>query len=166
MKRITTDLERLPYNVEVTKVYQKLLKQTKQLLATVERHELRYTLNWEDHTPISFGSKVHELISPLLYLSLQCRDGELLTIYYGFDQTGDEDSDYSLLKSQFMRLVYKLTATENTVINIESCISVDHIITMCSEIYESIEDNSKDHTFVLIKHKPTATKRKQTLAVA
>jgi len=165
MKQLNNDPTSLAYNKAVKAAYFKLWKLTQQLLATIERHELRCTLQRQDRTAIAFGSKVHEVINPLIYLSLECNDDELLSIHFGFEQLV-EDQEYSHITSRFVRLLYKLTATENTSINIESCINTDYIITSCSELYEVVEDRMKHHTFSLIKHKPAATRRKQMMAVA
>jgi len=151
------------YNKSVRAAYFQLLKATKQLLATIERHELRCTLQRQDREPIVFGSKVHEIITPLIYLSLECNDGETLTIHWGIEQL-IEDSDYSVITSRFVRSLYKLTASENTSINIESCINTDYIITNCSELYEVVEDNNKLHTFTLIKHNPIGRRKLQAVA--
>ena len=165
MKQINNDSTQSAYNKEVRQQYYKLLKQTTNLLATIEQHELRCTLQREDRSAIGFGSKVHELISPLLYLSLECNDAEQLTIHWGVDSMVGDDT-YSHITSRFVRLLYKLTALENTSIDIESCINTDYIITACSELYEVIEEKMQHHRLVLIKHKPGITRRKQMQAVA
>jgi len=135
-------------------------------IATLQQHELRYTLQQQDNTPISVFSKVHELVSPLLYLSLQCCDGERLSIKFGFEQGGD-DYRFSHITAKFLRMLYKFTASENTTVDIESCIHTDYIIVNCSELYECIEDSHRSqHTFKLIKYKQSAIPRKRMLSVA
>lgn len=165
MKQFNNEPASSAYNKAVKGAYFKLWRGTQQLLTTVERHELRCTLQRQDRSAISFGSKVHEVINPLIYLSLECNDGELLSIHFGFEQLV-EDQEYSHITSRFVRLLYKLTASENTSINIESCINTDYIITSCSELYEVVEDRMKHHSFSLIKYKPATTRRKQMMAVA
>ncbi len=163
MKRSNTNST--AYNEAVRQAYFKLLKYTKQQLSTIERDELRFTLQREDNSPISFGSKVHELVNPLIYLSLECNDGELLNIHWGFELLL-EDTEYAHITQTFTRMLYKLTSVEHTAINIEKCVSTDYIIVNCSELYETVEDRMRYHTFTLIKHKQAATRRKQMQAVA
>lgn len=154
------------YNMAVKTAYFKLLKAATQLIATVEQHELRCTLQREIKSEISLGSKVHEVISPIIYLSLECNDADRLSIHFGFELF-QGDSEYAHITSRFIRMLYKLTAVEQTGINIEDCISTDYVLTSCSELYEVIEDSPfKEHTFKLIKHKVTAAQRKQRLSVA
>lgn len=155
-----------PYNKAVKQAYFKLLKQTKQLLATIERHELRYTLQREDNGPLAPFIIVHELVSPLLYLSLKAEDGVQLTIHWGIE-VFDYENDYTDVTGQFVRMLYKLTSAEHTAINIESCISTRYVITNCSELYECLEDaRHKLHQFTLIKHRPALQRTKRRLAVA
>jgi len=154
------------FNKQVYESYFKLLKETEKLLATLQQHELRFTFQRRDNSEISAFSKVHELVSPLLYLSLECPDGEKLCIKFGFEQGGD-DYRFSHITAKFLRMLYKYTAMENTAFNVEKCINTDYIIVNCSELYECIDDSHKKlHTFKLIKHKPSATQRKRMLSVA
>ncbi|NOW99173.1 hypothetical protein [Mucilaginibacter sp. SG564] len=150
----------------VKTAYFKLLKATTKLLATVEQHELRCTLQREIKSEISFGSKVHEIISPMIYLCLECNYAAKLSIHFGFELF-QGDNEYSYITSRFLRMLYKLTAVEHTGINIEDCVNTEYVLTSCSELYEIIEDSSfKEHTFKLIKHKVTIAQRKQRLSVA
>jgi hypothetical protein len=165
MKQLNNEAASSAYNKAVKEAYFKLLKFTKQLLATIERHELRCILQREDQAPLVTGSKVHELVSPLLYLALECQDSERLIIRFGFEQLS-EDSEYSHITARFVRLLYTLTALENTATNIESCVNTNYVITNCSELYEHVEDRIKHHTFSLIKYKPAVSRRKQMKAVA
>lgn len=165
MKPLNNDTAVLAYNKSVKEAYFKVLKQLKQLLATVERHELRCTLQKEDKSEVTFCTTVHELFNPLVYLALQCRDGEVFTIHFGAEQLIN-DLQYSYVTSGFVRILYKLTSSEHTAINIEDCINTEFIITNCSELYEVIEDRNHSYQFRLIKHKRAATKRKQMQAVA
>jgi hypothetical protein len=152
------------YNMEVKAAYFKVLKQTKQLLATIERHELRYTYVRNTKDNKGFITTVNELISPLLYLSLEW-SVDNLTISYGFECFNNE-SEYTAITAKFVRLLYKLTSTEQTTLDIEECIDTEYVNTDCSALYEAIEDsNNKQHSFSLIAYKPTA-KRKQLKAVA
>ena len=163
MKRSITN--NTSYNEAVKQAYFKLLKHTKQQLSTIEKDELRYTLQREDNSPIGFGTKVHELINPLVYLSLECNDGELLNIHWGFEQL-IEDTEYAHITQYFARMLYKLTSVEHSAINIEKCVSTDYIIVNCSELYETVEDRMRYHTFSLIKRKERAKHGKRILNVA
>lgn len=154
------------YNMTVKTAYFKLLKATTKLLATVEQHELRCTLQRQIKSEISFGSKVHEIISPMIYLCLECNFAARLTIHFGFELF-QGDNEYAHITSRFIRMLYKLTSVECTGINIEDCVDTNYVLTSCSELYEVIEDSPfKEHTFKLIKYKVTAAQRKQRLSVA
>jgi len=161
MKRSITNTT--AYNAAVRQAYFKLLKHTKQQLATIERDELRFTLQREDNSPIKQGGKIHELVSPLIYLSLECRDGEHLTIHWGFELLL-KDTQYAHITQNFARMLYKLTSVEYTSINIEKCVSTDYIIVNCSELYEAVESRMKHHRFELIKHKPANRRKLQAVA--
>ena len=152
MKQLNNDPTSLAYNKAVKAAYFKLWKLTQQLLATIERHELRCTLQRQDRTAIAFGSKVHEVINPLIYLSLECNDDELLSIHFGFEQLV-EDQEYSHITSRFVRLLYKLTSKDAYPIDIENCVRTDWFINSSSELYSYIEDRNKYHTFKRIKYK-------------
>jgi hypothetical protein len=165
MKSLNSQTTMSAYNKQVKGAYFKVLKQLKLLLATIERHELRCTLQKQDQSKIVFSTTVHEIFSPLAYLSLQCRDGERFTIHFGVEQLID-DLQYSYVTTGFVRILYKLTSSELTAINIEDCVNVEYIITSCSELYEVVEDRNSTYEFSLIKHKPAAMKRKQMAAVA
>jgi hypothetical protein len=154
------------YNSAVKEAYFKQLKGTKQLLATVFQHELRCTLQRTNRSTVGFGTTVHEIVSPLVYLSLECNDGERLSIHFGFELFSNE-CEYSIVTSKFLRMLYRITAVENSTINIERSINTDHVITDCSALYEAIEDSHiKQHKFSLIAYKPVSTKRKQLMEVA
>jgi hypothetical protein len=154
-----------PYNKAVHNSFGRLLSETFKLLATVERHELRCYLYREDKSDIAFGSKVFKLISPLLYLSLECEDGKLLCIHFGFELL-QGDSQYSPIISRFVRMLYTFTAKENTAVNIEDSINTNYVIYDCSALYETVEDRMRHHTLKVIPYKSSANRRKQMQAVA
>ena len=154
----------LPYNKAVYLAYTAIYKNAKQLLSTLEREEMRYTLEREDKTPIKIGTIIHELISPLLYLRIECHPSNSYAIHYGFEQVS-AINQYSKLTSLFIRSIYKFTSKDNTQVNIEDCIRTDWCIT-CSDMYEYVEENSKHHTFKLVQHKTKPARRKQMQAVA
>jgi hypothetical protein len=153
------------YNEAVKAAYFKLLKETKRIIATIERHEVRFTLQRTNKGEITPFKVLHEFISPLCYLAIKSSDGEHYKIHWGIEQFDDE-CDYSHITAHFLRMLYKLTSVEHTLINIENCINTDSIVTHCSELYECVEDNNHHHQFILIKHKVTASRRKRLLSVA
>jgi hypothetical protein len=158
--------EHVAYNAAVKESYFKVLKGTKQLLSSVFQHELRCTLQRNNRSTIGFGVTVHEVVSPLIYLSLECNDGERLSIHFGFELF-QEESEYSIITSKFVRLLYKLTSVEHTAYNIEQCINTEYVINACSELYETIEDSAhKQHSFSLIAYRPIKPKRNRMQAVA
>jgi hypothetical protein len=154
----------IQYNEVVKQAYFAILKIAKQLLSYIERDELRYSLIREDGTNTP-SSIIHEFVSPLLYLRLNCNSESRYVIHYGLELF-DTPNEYSKLLASFIRAIYRLTAKENTTINIECCIHTDWLITNCDELYVYIEDRNKHHTFTLIKYKVTAGQRKRLLSVA
>lgn len=154
-----------PFNKSVHDSFARLLEATFKMLAAVERHELRCYLFRSDNSNIRFGSKVYEFVSPLLYLSLESQDGNALTIHFGFELL-NADSEYTLITSRFVRMLYNFTAKENTVVDIESCINTNYVIYECSALYETIEDRMRHHILKVIPYKPASAKRKQMMAVA
>ena len=165
-RSITSKKAMSAYNRTVNTAYFKILKATTRLIATVEQHELRCTLQRPIKSEISFGTKIHEIVSPMIYLCLECNFEARLTIHFGFELF-QGDNEYSNITAKFLRMLYKLTSIEHTGINIEDCINTDNVLTSCSELYEVIEDSPfKEHTFKLIKHKVTAAQRKQRLSIA
>lgn len=159
-----TDKE-LNYNHCVRLAYFQILKEAKQMIATIERDELRYTLERIDNVqPLKQGI-VRELVNPLIYLRLELHSDNEMAIHFGIECV-NEQGLLSLLTSQFLRLLYKVTTVGAYPVNIESCIRTDWFINSCSEMYSYIEDRNKYHTFRKIKYKVTAQKRKQILSVA
>jgi hypothetical protein len=152
-----------PFNKEVKAAYFKILRQAKALLSTIEQEELRFTLIREDKQAIN-SSVIHEMVNPLLYLRLESHAEGYYSIHYGFELF-PVFSQYYPITSAFARLVYKVTMSPNTAINIEEALRVDFIILNCSEVYEHVEERQK-HEFKLIQYKPAAMKRKQMKAVA
>jgi hypothetical protein len=155
----------LPYNKVVQLAYNNIYKNAKQLLSTLEREELRYSLEREDSTAPKVGTIVHEFINPLLYLRLECHATNVFAIHYGFEQVLAVNQ-YSQITSAFIRSIYKYTAKEVTTINVEDCVRTDWCINTCSEMYEYMEEKNKHHTYKLIKYKPATVRRKQMHAVA
>ncbi|WP_158826733.1 hypothetical protein [Mucilaginibacter lacusdianchii] len=156
----TPDLPVAAFNAEVRKVYFKLLKEAKILLATIEEEPLRFSLIREEKQPIQQGTIVHELINPLLYLRLECYAENKPGVHYGFELSPTFGQYYHVTNT-FVRILYKHTMVEATPINIEDCIRTDYVLNDCSALYEHIEERGcKHHTFQLILYKAKAVKRK------
>jgi hypothetical protein len=154
----------LSRNDAIRAAYHRILNETTKLTATIERHDLRCTLQREDKTPSEFQSTVHEILSPLFYLSLQsCVGG--LNIHFGFQRL-EVESEYSFFLSRFLRIVYTYTSVTHTTINIEDCINTDYIIVDCSELYETIEDGNQHFTVKVIPYKPVLRKKRKLQKVA
>jgi hypothetical protein len=155
-----------PYNKSVNMAYSIILKHAKQLLSTLEREELRYSLEREDKSEPKVGTIIHEIINPLLYLRLECHPTNVFAIHYGFEQVLAVNHQYSKITSAFIRSIYKYTSKDIIETNIEDCVRTDWCINTCSEMYEYIEQSNKHHTFRQIKYKPATVRRKQMHAVA
>lgn len=164
MNSLDINLEAVAYNKAVGTAYYSILKQAKALLAAIEQLECRYTLQREDRQLHEPGI-IHEMINPIIYLRLEWANDELYHIHFGIEQA-NRIGQQSDITSAFIRLLYKATAREATTINIESCVKTDWFINSCSAMYEYIEERNRYHTFMLIKHKPVAAKRKQMQVVA
>ncbi|WP_179416151.1 hypothetical protein HDF19_08440 [Mucilaginibacter sp. E4BP6] len=165
MKPLNNETAVLAYNKSVQDAYFKILKETRKQLATLEREELRYCLEREDRTTTKPNTVIHEIVNPLVYLRLECKPDNRFAIHFGFEQVLSINQ-YSQLTTFFIRLLYRVTSKEATVVNVEDAVRTDWIITTCENMYEYIEENNKYHQFRLIKHKPAAMKRKQLKAVA
>jgi hypothetical protein len=166
MKQSHINKEQLsPYNLAVKQAHTNILKVAKQLLAQIEHEELRYTLVRGETHQTADGIIIHEFVNPLLYLRLECREDNLFTIRFGFEQI-TTDERLSNITASFMRGVYRFTAKDVTPINIEGSVKTDWCINNPSDMYAYIEDKDKHHTFQLIKHKVTASQRKRLLNVA
>jgi hypothetical protein len=154
-QRLITDPRIVPYNKAVKTAYYKIFKATKQLIATIDRQDIRCTLQLTE-TSSYRGFKHHELVSPLVYLCLEF-DGERLSIQYGFEQFS-EPNHFSTLTGRFIRMLYNYTSKDQTSVNIEDCISTSYVITACSELYEAVETGNKRHTEIVIPYKPQLSK--------
>lgn len=155
----------LPYNKCVQKAYYAIYKNAKALLSTLEHEELRYSLEREDRTTAKVGTIIHEFINPVLYLRLECHPTNSFAIHYGFEES-NSFNQFAQITSAFVRSIYRLTAKDETEINIEDSVRTDYCIYSCSDAYEHIEERNKHHQFKLIKYKALAAKRKQMHAVA
>lgn len=162
--QITRHSQVSPYNECIKVAYYQILKQAKSMLATVEREELRYTLERQDKPGTIVGHIIHELVNPLLYLRLEEHSDGIYAIHFGIEQV-NELGQLADITTRFLRILYKVTALGAFPVDIENSIRTDWFNNSCSESYEYIEERKKHHTFKLIPYKVTASKRKM-LAVA
>jgi hypothetical protein len=162
MKQTPTNPVQSPFNKEVKTAYYRILKEAKALLATLDREELRYSLIREDQFSDSPSKIINEFVNPLLYLRLESYIDGTLGIRYGFEPC----EQYGYITAAFTRFLYKVTMREATSNNIENSIKTEWYIHNPDEMYAYLEEQMKHHTFHLIKHKPSAVRRKQMKAVA
>jgi mannitol-1-phosphate/altronate dehydrogenase len=140
------------YNAAVKAAYFKILKRTRQLLSMQEEEQLRNTLHlFKKPKQLRTLNTVHEFISPVVYLSLECVGYQKLSICFGFEQLGVEH-DFSTVTGPFMRMLYHFTAKEHTPINIQECINTDYVFTHCTDLFASIA-SCNTHTLKLLPYK-------------
>jgi len=156
----------LTHNDCVRLAYFQILKQAKQMLATIEYDELSCTLERTGNGDQLKQGLMHEFINPLLYLRLELQKDGRLAINFGIEEI-NKPGQLSEITSQFLRLLYRLTMKDAYPTDIEPCVRTDWFLkNTCSEAYEYIEERNKYHTFRKIKYKVTPHKRKQILSVA
>jgi hypothetical protein len=164
-QRTINDPRILPYNKAVKAAYYKILKGAKNLIATVDRHDLRCTIYLVDK-PIGSNTREQQFISPILYLALDTDDdGKHLCIRFGLEQFSDRNA-FTDITAKFMRMIYNVTSIANNEVNIEDCLYTAAVITDCSELFEAIESSHMNYPIAVIPYKPAAVKRKQMRAVA
>ncbi|OOQ61347.1 hypothetical protein [Mucilaginibacter pedocola] len=155
----------LPYNKEVANAYHNVLNAAKRMIAALPAYEARCSLELDEKHSFS-DLRIHQFVSPLLYLSLEVGFGDKYYIHFGYEQF-DTDHELAGFSSVFLRTLYRLTSKQLTAVNIEDCIHTNNIITTCSELFEVIDDsNHKRHTFKEIRYKPKVSRRKLMKAVA
>lgn len=162
MKQFKVNSAVSPYNREVKIAYNKILKEAKALLATLEREELRYSLIREDRLCDTPSRILHEFCNPLIYLRLESYVDGTLGVRYGFEPC----ETYQHITAAFVRFLYRVTMQEATSDNIEGSIKTQWFIHNPDEMYAYLEEQMKHHTFHLIKHKPATVRRKQMRVVA
>jgi hypothetical protein len=147
------------FNASVKQAFFAILKHAKQLLSSLKEEPMRYTLSRKDK-PTSEGYIVHELVSPLLYLRLECHKDGNLSIRYGCEMT-KLLGQYHTVTSSFIRLVYKLTMADATPVDIEHAVKTDFVITECLELYEYIDERWKsNHDFKMLPYKVKSAKKR------
>ena len=153
----------ISYNEAVRQAYDHILTKATRLLASLEREELRYVLERRQK-----GSAppviVHELVSPVVYLRLECAEDSRLAIHFGVEP-GSPLPEVQAVTAAFLRAVFTLTGRAYTGTAIEDCVKTDWLINVCSEMFEYLEGRTRYHTFRTIKYK-RAPQHKKMLAVA
>lgn len=153
----------LTYNTAVRQAYGRILKHAKQLLASLEQEELRFTLERMERSKKPHAV-IHELISPLLFLRLECSGETLMAIHFGIEHV-DQSPALAMVTAAFLRMLFKETARKKDGIDIEDCVKTDWFIKSCSEMFAYVEERNKYHTFKQLKYK-RAPQQKNVLAVA
>lgn len=147
------------YNQAVTHAHTHILKKSLQLLASIERDDLRVYFERKIVQHPSNGI-LHEIVSPLIYLRLQCELDGAFAIHFGIEPI-PKHQDLSDLTSEFMRVLFRLTDRTTNAIDIEHCIHTDWFINVCSEVYEYIEMDPKYHRMKIVAYKALSSKRKR-----
>jgi hypothetical protein len=153
----------MSYNEAVRHTYDQILTKATQLLASLEQDELRHVLERKQN-----GSEppviVHEFVSPIVYLRLECAEDSKLVIHFGAEPSSPFP-DVQAVTAGFLRTLFTLTGKAYTGINIEDCVKTDWLINVCSEMFEYLEGRTKYHAFRRIPYKK-GTPRKRALKVA
>jgi hypothetical protein len=149
------------YNTVVEQAYDCIFKRAKQLLASIERDDLR-TMFERKNTDCRPDTIMHEVINPLLYLRLECERHGMLTIRFGIEPI-TKDTVLSALTAQFLRTVFAMTDKAVTACNIEQCIKTDWFINSCSDMFEYLEMRNKHHTVKQVQYKVSAPKQSKIL---
>lgn len=157
---LTKENQPLTYNECVHRAYKLIHLWAIAALATVEDDALRGTLIREDPLPVVPGKIVHEMVSPLLYLRLECYQDGNLYIRFGYEPSSKYSSYYPLMAS-FVRMLYKLTSKKASQVNIEEAVRITHIQTDCAELFDYMQEVvSRHHRFEQIAYKPATIERK------
>jgi hypothetical protein len=149
---VKTQTQLAAYNEVVKVAYFKILEATQKLISSVDDEELRYTLHRVDETTIAFGSKVHEFISPIIHLTLECNDGEQLSIHHTC-RSIDEDYECPHLFARILRVVYRVTSAENTIIDIENCLELDCKTPVSMLLFKAILRDNDIYVFQTLPYK-------------
>ena len=156
----------LQYNDCVKQAYLQVLKQAKQMLATIEQDELRCTLERSVSSTQLKQEVIHEFINPLLFLKLECCADGLLAIHFGIEEIG-VPGQQSSITSAFLRLLYKVTMRDAFAVDIERCVKTNWFLrNTCSEVFEYLEERNNLYTFRKIKYKQSPRKGNRLLSVA
>jgi len=147
-----TQYELTAYNEAVHAAYSRIFTTTKQLLATLERNDLRLIMerNWNPNLPDTI---VHEVIAPILFLRLSVDETTRYCIHFGIEQS--DDCEVIEVTGSFMRKLFTETAKRRKSIVIEQALCTDWFISNCSEMYEHMDEHSRYHTYSMLPYHPT-----------
>ena len=149
------------YNLQVLQVYKRLLRKAVALIASLPTNNIHCAFVRLENA--FEPGLIHEFISPVLYLRLDCDRNGKLAIHYGYEQSLAFSHLYPTTSS-FIRLVYKLTMA-SVHINIEDCIRSDYVIYECANLYAQTElTQLKAYSPIIIKHKLKTEKIKLSKA--
>ncbi|WP_462265125.1 hypothetical protein [Mucilaginibacter sp.] len=152
--------EQLTYNECVHRTYKLILLWATAAIATIDDDKLRGTLIREDALPITEGSIIHELISPILYLRLECYAGNEYGIRFGYEPSPSYGQYYPIMAA-FVRMIYKLTSKKASQVNIENAVRIYHIQVDCADLYDWMQEIvSRYHRHEQIPYKAATLKRK------
>ena len=159
----STDIDNtglLTYNECVHRAYKLIHRWAVAAISTIEEEAFRGTLIREDALPIREGSIVHEMVSPILYLRLECYAGGEYGIRFGYEPSPSFGKYYPIMAS-FVRMVYKLTNKRASQVDMERCVRIYHIQTDCADLYHYMaEVVSRYHRHEAVAYKASAVKRK------
>ncbi|HWD90321.1 MAG TPA: hypothetical protein VG367_19470 [Mucilaginibacter sp.] len=136
----------------IKQAYEAIYKSAISLLSSIEDENMRAVYVLETNPEGDEGYTLHELISPLLYLSLICNIAGDYSIHFGVEERPDPER-YQFLTSEFIRLIYKLTMKESTAVNIEDVVHTDWFVRDCSALFECTARTSSKHTLSVIQFK-------------
>jgi hypothetical protein len=142
-------------NNAVLSSYLAISKVTKQIIASIPQDILRFIVELDCKAYPNLSPKIHELVSPMLYLCLREANG-LYVIHFGVDT----NTEFAVHTNNFIRSIYKLTMAQYTSVNIESCIQNDSIITDTCGLFDEMQHKRPSYPYRAIKYKSLDGKRK------
>jgi hypothetical protein len=153
------------YNDAVELAHTKIFKFAKQLIATIERDDMRCYFERKDSAPVVDTIR-HEIISPLLYLRLQCELDGMFTIRFGIEPA-PSNPELADLTSDFLRMLFRATDKAAKDVDIERCIETDWFINVCGDMYEYVDTalHSKHHTLRKVPYKGVTSHHRKKLTV-
>jgi hypothetical protein len=152
--------ELLTYNECVHRAYKLIHLWATASIATIEEDLLRATLIREDPLPIKEGSIIHEFVSPILYLRLECYHGQGYGIRFGYEPSPSYSKYYPMMAA-FVRMIYKLTSKKASQVNIEMAVRIHHIQVDCAELFDYLQEVcSRYHRYEVVPYKAASQKRK------
>jgi hypothetical protein len=153
-KQLTDDSR---YNEAVRHAHGKILQYTQELIATLERDELRCYYERIISGPNTECIR-HEIISPFLYLQLYAEIGGRFSLRFGIKASPLDDA-IADLTSFFLRGIFRATDKANTAIDIEGAVDTSWFINVCAEVYEWIDRGTACYTIRKLPYKAAPAKK-------